>query len=372
MSDDDISWLDKRLHGGLLGGRAVTFDAPADTDALVWDETEQTWRPGAGGGGGGGGGGPDFTGETVICDALAFAASGVAAAGEIRGGTVFALKTLDGASDRQLAGWASNTLTLGNMSSPMAVEATTITIDPAAVIVHKPGSFVATTGNFRLGHGAWSMVARNSTDATNQNIIRSNSSPNSLIFGDTAGWGAFTIQGPSISLVSGGVSASLGTTGIVITGASALLSQFQWAATAVTPTIAIVQQADANPGEPLTVTAQAGGTSGAQNGGQLRLRGGAQNSTGLKGGVALGLNGTAENMVECGEVATGRRVVAVALGAAVTATEMPASSGDRVIYIANAATVPAANASGGGILYCEGGALKYRGSGGTITTLGPA
>lgn len=35
-------------------------------------------------------------------------------------------------------------------------------------------------------------------------------------------------------------------------------------------------------------------------------------------------------------------------------------------------TAPAANLTGGGILYVEAGALKYRGSSGTITTIGPA
>jgi hypothetical protein len=35
-------------------------------------------------------------------------------------------------------------------------------------------------------------------------------------------------------------------------------------------------------------------------------------------------------------------------------------------------TAPTANMTGGGILYIEAGALKYRGSSGTITTIGPA
>jgi hypothetical protein len=46
--------------------------------------------------------------------------------------------------------------------------------------------------------------------------------------------------------------------------------------------------------------------------------------------------------------------------------------GVKVIAIANATTVPTTNPSGGGVLYVEAGALKYRGSSGTITTLGPA
>ncbi len=46
--------------------------------------------------------------------------------------------------------------------------------------------------------------------------------------------------------------------------------------------------------------------------------------------------------------------------------------GVGVIFIANRATVPTSNPTGGGILYCESGALKYRGSGGTTTTVANA
>ena len=47
-------------------------------------------------------------------------------------------------------------------------------------------------------------------------------------------------------------------------------------------------------------------------------------------------------------------------------------SGEGVIGIANATTVPTTNPTGGGVLYVEGGALKYRGSSGTITTIANA
>ncbi len=47
-------------------------------------------------------------------------------------------------------------------------------------------------------------------------------------------------------------------------------------------------------------------------------------------------------------------------------------SGSTVIAIANASAVPSTNPTGGGILYVEAGALKYRGSSGTVTTLGSA
>lgn len=46
--------------------------------------------------------------------------------------------------------------------------------------------------------------------------------------------------------------------------------------------------------------------------------------------------------------------------------------GEGVIFIANAVTLPTTNPTGGGDLWIDAGALKYRGSSGTVTTLGPA
>jgi hypothetical protein len=46
--------------------------------------------------------------------------------------------------------------------------------------------------------------------------------------------------------------------------------------------------------------------------------------------------------------------------------------GAKVIGIANATTAPSSNPTGGGVLYVEGGALKFRGSSGTVTTIANA
>jgi hypothetical protein len=46
--------------------------------------------------------------------------------------------------------------------------------------------------------------------------------------------------------------------------------------------------------------------------------------------------------------------------------------GRGVIAIANASVAPTENPAGGGILYVEDGALKYRGSNGTVTVVAPA
>ena len=47
-------------------------------------------------------------------------------------------------------------------------------------------------------------------------------------------------------------------------------------------------------------------------------------------------------------------------------------SGTGVIFIANDSADPSSNPTGGGVLYVSAGALKYRGSSGTVTTLGNA
>jgi hypothetical protein len=45
---------------------------------------------------------------------------------------------------------------------------------------------------------------------------------------------------------------------------------------------------------------------------------------------------------------------------------------DRGLFIGDASTVPTGNPTAGGFMYSEAGAGKWRGSGGTITTFGPA
>jgi len=47
-------------------------------------------------------------------------------------------------------------------------------------------------------------------------------------------------------------------------------------------------------------------------------------------------------------------------------------SGVGVMFMANAGTNPSSNPTGGGVIYVDGGALKYRGSSGTVTTIANA
>jgi hypothetical protein len=78
-------------------------------------------------------------------------------------------------------------------------------------------------------------------------------------------------------------------------------------------------------------------------------------------GNAQGLGGTAGDLTIRSDQA-----VAINNGSAVALRVF-----DRNVFIANTAVAPAAP-TGGGVLYVEAGALKYRGSSGTVTVIAPA
>jgi len=59
-------------------------------------------------------------------------------------------------------------------------------------------------------------------------------------------------------------------------------------------------------------------------------------------------------------------------GNAGVGTSTQFGSGAGVLGMANATTVPTTNPTGGGVIYVQSGALKYRGSSGTVTTIAPA
>ena len=59
-------------------------------------------------------------------------------------------------------------------------------------------------------------------------------------------------------------------------------------------------------------------------------------------------------------------------GNAGVGTSTQFGTGTGVLGMANATTVPTTNPTGGGVLYIQAGALKYRGSSGTVTTIAPA
>jgi len=123
-------------------------------------------------------------------------------------------------------------------------------------------------------------------------------------------------------------------------------------------------------GGSVSITAAPGvGTN--KNGGNVIIAAGAATGSGTPGSVQL--FGPAGNIrFELVNLTGSNPVLSLLLGAALTTTQMPANTGAGVVYIANAGTIPSANPVGGGILYVDAGALKYRGTSGTVTTLAAA
>lgn len=80
------------------------------------------------------------------------------------------------------------------------------------------------------------------------------------------------------------------------------------------------------------------------------------NGVGTAGGATLAVTGS----------------ITTSVRAAIGGSGSFGGSAGPALFLANVTTAPTTNPSGGGILYVESGALKYRGSGGTVTTLGAA
>lgn len=86
------------------------------------------------------------------------------------------------------------------------------------------------------------------------------------------------------------------------------------------------------------------GTGGNTNSGDIHITTGSKNGSGIEGSVSL-------------------------FGSGVSTVF---NGGEKVIFIGNRTTAPSTNPTGGGILYAEAGALLWRGSSGTISTIAPA
>ena len=120
-------------------------------------------------------------------------------------------------------------------------------------------------------------------------------------------------------------------------------------------------------GEPLYLMAQDAGGSN-QDGGNLNLFSGFGTGSGLSGRIQLTLGNGTVMLATGGFTTNGRKYVA--LGGSPLSTDIP--TGDVVVWIANATTTPTSNPVNGGVLYVESGALKYRGTSGTVSTVAPA
>jgi hypothetical protein len=87
------------------------------------------------------------------------------------------------------------------------------------------------------------------------------------------------------------------------------------------------------------------------------------------GQILLRTNAGAGVNLQCNSL---NQLVTSANGVQLFSSTTTYGGGVMVLGITNATTVPTTNPTGGGVMYAEGGALKWRGSSGTITTMAPA
>lgn len=224
-----------------------------------------------------------------------------------------------------------------------AVADATLTINSDGTMGFGAAATMATVGKIRLANNAGPVIAaRNNAGTNNVNVFEV---LNDRIF-----------MGSSMA------------TGITLEAGSAGSGDLQL------EQITTVRATNSNTAQTLRIRARSA-LSANNNGSPLQLEGGAPNGSGLSGPCAIGATDNATAFlpfVEVANVVAGQRVIALCRGSSLTSTQMPTNTGNGVIYIANAGTAPTANSVSGGILYSEAGALKWRGTSGTVTTLGAA
>ena len=116
----------------------------------------------------------------------------------------------------------------------------------------------------------------------------------------------------------------------------------------------------------------AAGSTGTANGGHVNIVSGSTTGAGTAGAITLNLGGVVggtRKYVQISQFDSGGTIHPnVYIGSGTPSL----GSGQGVIGIHNRSTAPSGTPSNGGILYVEAGALTYKGSSGTITTVAPA
>ncbi len=249
------------------------------------------------------------------------------------------------------------------------------------------GAAVAAAGTFRGPNATTLLAARNAADSADLAVITTDSS-NNMQFGTTTGTNSYRgtninfpaatlvqVQSPGFNLKD--FSNVAGWTFTIVPAGACSMTL----AVGATPSFAQTARTTDAVTHDWSFTGQsafATATGANLHGANLLFAGGARGSTsGKRGGVQLRLNASAtELMLEACDVQASAtapsRVLSLLRASPITTTEMATNTGDLVMFIGTCATAPTANPVSGGILYVEAGALKYRGTSGTITTVGPA
>lgn len=122
-------------------------------------------------------------------------------------------------------------------------------------------------------------------------------------------------------------------------------------------------------GNPISGTASIGGQVNIQGGNTTATSASTAGKVVISSGNGLGTNSSSGHVF----ITTGQKTGSGTEGSlSIFDTTGSFGAGEKVIFIHNATTDPTTNPTGGGILYTSGGALKYRGSSGTVTTIANA
>lgn len=139
----------------------------------------------------------------------------------------------------------------------------------------------------------------------------------------------------------------------------------------LTPVISQSTTNNAN-GANLTISAQ-NTTSFGGNGGNVVITGGNAAASGKRGGVLLQLANTIGTSIplQAVEVAVGRRVLALMHPGNLTITDMPANTGDMIMYVRDAVLAPSSGSPvNGTIVYSSGGQLWVKQANGNNFAVG--
>jgi hypothetical protein len=216
------------------------------------------------------------------------------------------------------------------------------------------GTNPAAAGVLRFANNVVIANARNAANSADLEILRTDSSNNLYIGFGSASPNIYLAPATNVIFAPGGAVNHVMTT-----------TAFTWDTSAASWTL---KQADktTNSGTGATLTVQAQNETGTTSvGGAVVTTSGT--GTSRHGANRMQIGGTTN--VEVAQVVASQTVVALARNADLTSTEMPSNSGDKVVYIGNAATAPTANSVSGVILYSESGILKYRDTSGFVVTI---
>lgn len=248
-------------------------------------------------------------------------------------------------SDAATAGGVWGLLVNANVAAAAAIAGTKIAPDFGAqditttgdLILNNAASFfrmglvagsgagsASSTGIMRVFHG-WTLLGRNSADGADRNLFT---------------WGTPTANEIRI----GGTGATISVRNVITCANNVLLESavLQFTRGVVAPALNQANETSAVNSDNLTIRAQANSNVGAFQAGNLLLRGGNNSGGGTNGN--LGLHGAAANW----------------------------QSMEDGVFVGDATANPTGNPANGGFFYSTGGAGTWRGSGGTITTFGPA